>query len=205
MSANNEPIYHHFVPQFYLRRWANAERKVCRFSRPYDKIIPKMTPISGTVGKNRLYELKTALPGMAQAYEKGPMKAIDTAASRVLDLLESGKLESLTLDQRKMWAGFLMSMLMRGPKDIDVLKAQYAQEWQGYAQEIVADVEASENENTRAMAENVPAMLALDSPLLEDFALEMAVVSDTSSSTCRGSSGIFPRTALSYSHLTAPL
>lgn len=175
MPADNEPIYHHFIPQFYLRRWSNPERKVCRFSRPYDKIIPKMTPISGTGGQDRLYELKTVSPEYAQWFEKGPMKAIDTAANHVLDLLEAGKVESLTVDQRKMWAGFLMSMLMRGPRDIEAIKAAYADEWQRLIPEIVADFEGSENEITRSLAKNIPEMLAKDSPLLGDWGLEMAV------------------------------
>ncbi|MGO7394950.1 DUF4238 domain-containing protein [Rhizobium ruizarguesonis] len=172
---DNEPIYHHYVPQFYLRRWANKERKVCRFSKPYDRILPKMTAISGTGGMDRLYEMKTVSPEFAQWFEKGPLKAIDTAANNVLELIEAGQIDKLTSDQRSMWAGFLMSMLMRGPRDIAVIKAAYAQEWQAMIPEIVAEFEANENEVTRGLATNVPAMLAPDSPLLADWGLEMAI------------------------------
>ncbi|MBZ5763574.1 DUF4238 domain-containing protein [Rhizobium sp. VS19-DR104.2] len=172
---DNEPIYHHYIPQFYLRRWANKGRKVCRFSKPYDRILPKMTAISGTGGMDRLYEMKTVSPEFAQWFEKGSLKAIDTAANNVLDLLEAGKLDHLTSDQRSMWARFLMSMLMRGPRDIEVMQASYAQEWQALIPEIVAEFKASENEITRGLAANVPAMLAPGSPLLADWGLEAAI------------------------------
>lgn len=173
--ADNEPIYHHYIPQFYLRRWANSERKVCRFSKPYDRILPKMTAISGTGGADGLYSMKSVSPEYAQWFETGPMKAIDTAANHVLDLLEAGKLKGLTIDQRKIWAGFLMSMLMRGPRDIEVIKAAYADEWQEIIPEMIVEMQASDNEVTRALAAKIPKMLAPDSPLLADWGLEMAV------------------------------
>ncbi|RVL76314.1 DUF4238 domain-containing protein [Sinorhizobium meliloti] len=175
MSGDNQPIYHHFIPRFYLRRWADSERRVCRFSKPYDRIIPKMVSTRGTGGEDNLYSLKSVAPEHAHWFERGPMKAIDTAANYVLGLLEAGKLETLTDKQRSAWGRFLMSLLMRGPRDIEVIKRVYAQEWQKLIPEIVADFQGSDNEITRSLAQTVPKMLALDSPMLADWGLEMAI------------------------------
>jgi hypothetical protein len=145
MSGDNQPIFHHYIPRFYLRRWADNERKVCRFSKPYDRIVPKMVSTRGTGGEDGLYALKSVAPEHAQWFEQGAMKAIDTAANHVLDLLEAGKLDALTNTHRSAWARFLMSLLMRGPRDMEVIKAEYAQEWQKLIPDIVADFQGSEN------------------------------------------------------------
>jgi Protein of unknown function (DUF4238) len=175
MAAINVPIYHHYIPQFYLRRWADRERKLCRFSKPYDRIIAKTVATRGTGGADGLYEMKSVSPEYAQWFETGPMKAIDTAASGVLGLLECGKLDSVTVSQRSAWARFLMSMLMRGPRDIEVLKVEYVQEWQTLIPEIVANLQSSDNDVTRALAQNLPEMLSPDSPMLADWGLETAI------------------------------
>lgn len=175
MAANDGPIYHHYIPQFYLRRWADRERRLCRFSKPYDQIIAKTVATRGTGGAHRLYELKSVAPEYAQWIETGPMKAIDTAASHVLSLLECGKLDSLTGSQRSAWARFIMSMLMRGPRDIEIIKAEYAQEWQSSIPEIVAYLHSSDNDVARALAQNIPEMLSPASQMLADWGLEMAI------------------------------
>lgn len=86
---SNEPKYHHYIPQFYLSRWANKERKICRFSKPYDRIIPKMVGLKRTGGQDGLYELKSVALEHSQWVEKGPMWEIDTYGSQALNMLDA--------------------------------------------------------------------------------------------------------------------
>ncbi|MEH7908865.1 DUF4238 domain-containing protein [Rhizobium laguerreae] len=174
-QSSNDPKYHHYVPQFYLSRWATTERKICRFSKPYDRIVPKMVGLRRTGGQDSLYELKSVAPEHAQWIEMGPMWEIDTYGSQALDLLEAGNLASMSKQERSNWSRFLMSMMMRGPDDIELIRKNYAAEWQKDVPEIIEKLQGSENKIICALADKVPEMLAADSPLMADWALEMAV------------------------------
>jgi len=29
---------HHYIPQFYLKQWTGVDRRLCEYSRPYDRL-----------------------------------------------------------------------------------------------------------------------------------------------------------------------
>jgi hypothetical protein len=46
---------HHYIPQFYLNRWAGTDGRLCEYSRPYDIVKPKFVHPSGTGYERGLY------------------------------------------------------------------------------------------------------------------------------------------------------
>lgn len=134
-----------------------------------------MVGLRRTGGQDSLYELKSVARENAQWIEMGPMWEIDTYGSQALDLLEGGNLASMSKKERSNWSRFLMSMMMRGPNDIDLIRKNYAAEWQKGIPEIIEKLQKSENNITRSLADRVPEMLAADGPLMADWALEMVV------------------------------
>lgn len=127
----NEPIKHHYLPVFYLSRWAGTEGKVCRFSKPVDnEVKAKMLVPKGTGFEERLYETRGLPPEKAQAMEKDFMARIDSGAAVALSLLERGIAEAdWTSEHRSSWSRFLLAQMMRAPADIAQLKSMAIQEW----------------------------------------------------------------------------
>jgi hypothetical protein len=39
---------HHYIPEFYLKQWAGPDGRLCEFSRPYKRVLPRMTHPGGT-------------------------------------------------------------------------------------------------------------------------------------------------------------
>jgi hypothetical protein len=78
----NEPIDHHYVPVFYLSRWAGSDGCLCRFSRPYgNEAKPKRVVPKGTAFEPRLYETRGLPPEQAQTMEKDFMAKLDSDAA----------------------------------------------------------------------------------------------------------------------------
>lgn len=40
---DNKPKKHHYILVFYLKRWVTADDRICEFSRPYLKVVPRRT------------------------------------------------------------------------------------------------------------------------------------------------------------------
>jgi len=76
-----------------------------------------------TGGEDGLYELKGLPPEEAQRIETAFMKPLDTLANDALVMLESDD-PRIRLDPkyRSAWSRFLMSLMMRMPTDISVLR-----------------------------------------------------------------------------------
>jgi hypothetical protein len=117
----SEPIDHHYVPVFYLSRWAGTDGCVCRFGRPYGtevkakRVVPK-----GTGFEPRLYS----------SMEQDFMAKLDTEAAEALELIERALPErEWTSRIRTGWSRFLLTQLLRAPEDIAQLKSSVREEW----------------------------------------------------------------------------
>jgi hypothetical protein len=118
------PLDHHYLPVFYLKRWAGEDGRLCRFSRPYDEIKPKRVPPKKTGFVERLYETRALPREQAQQVEQHFMRHVDTFAAQALAMLENDD-ERIHQDSepRSAWSCFIMSLLMRTPEDISALKS----------------------------------------------------------------------------------
>ena len=118
------PIKHHYIPEFYLKRWANKpDPRLCEFSRPYDVVKPKRVAPGGTGYVNRLYALRGFPEELAQQVEEQFFKVVDNGAAEALESLErEGSASKLSINQRSAWSRFLLSLLSRTPEDVTAFR-----------------------------------------------------------------------------------
>jgi Protein of unknown function (DUF4238) len=116
----SDPMRHHYIPVFYLKRWAGADGKLCEYSRPHGETTKGLRKApKSTAFVRDLYTIPGAPPEAAQFVEKRFMKLTDDWASRAVDVLLSRHWSETTeMDTRKRvgWARFLYSLVIRNPE-----------------------------------------------------------------------------------------
>lgn len=119
---------HHYVPQFLLREWArNAPDGKLEVFRLDLKHVPSSRKTPKFTGyEPDLYALtRDVVAGMDRhAVEKQFLRHVDNLGALALQKLLSSGLHSLTLDDRICWARFLMSLRVRQPEIVDMLRSQ---------------------------------------------------------------------------------
>ena len=121
--TSNPPTKHHYIPAFYLKRWAAADGKVTEFTKPRHEIVARKIMPDRTGYQERLYELKGFEPSLAQQVEEKFFKPLDTWASNALTMLERhGHQASWDSHSRSAWTRFLLSLLLRCPEDIEAFR-----------------------------------------------------------------------------------
>jgi hypothetical protein len=134
---------HHYLPVFYLKRWAGRQGRLCEYSRPRDVVRPRMTHPSGTGYERDLYTIEGLPPETSQVLERRFMKAVDQRASDTVErLLDGSNLSILTIDQRSAWSRFIMSLFQRTPEKISWIARIVAQLYNERLSEVEADYEA---------------------------------------------------------------
>jgi hypothetical protein len=121
----SEPIDHHYLAVFYLSRWARADGRVCRYSRPSGtQVKAKWVVPKGTGFEPRLYETRGLPPEHAQSMEKDFMTKLDSNAAKALALLESGSPQKdWSPGLRTGWSQFVLTQMLRAPEDIAQLRS----------------------------------------------------------------------------------
>ena len=110
------PQDHHYLPEFYLKRWLTSGRKqVCEYSRPYKEVHCRLRYPSETGKQRNLYSLPGEDdPATREHVEIRVMSPLDDAAATALSVIESGKHVTDPV-MRDAWAKFLVSQLHRSP------------------------------------------------------------------------------------------
>jgi hypothetical protein len=115
----NAPSKHHFLPEFYLRRWAGEDGQFTRFTSVHaGKIAVRRTHPAQAGFKHDLYRL----PGdhaddmAAQLLEWGFFRHVDNDAARALAILLGEAPSAWATDTRSGWSRFLLSLLHRTPR-----------------------------------------------------------------------------------------
>jgi hypothetical protein len=71
-NVQNPPWRHHFIPEFYLKRWCLGGTKLVQFSRPYGSTVkPKRLSPRETGFVDQLYSLEGLDPSVAEQLEEG--------------------------------------------------------------------------------------------------------------------------------------
>ncbi len=137
--SRNEPVAHHYVPEFYLKRWTGADGRLWRFSKPYGpQVKAKKVAPSGTAFEPNLYKAHSAPPEHAQKMETEFLKKLDTDASEALLQLEEGlQEEKWNSRHRSSWSRFLLTQMLRAPEDIAQLKSSVTEDWSKAIPELV--------------------------------------------------------------------
>ena len=123
----NNPKKHHYIPAFYLKRWATQNEKLIEWSQPWGSIVkPKRVHPNGTGYLSRLYELRGFESSLAQQIEAKFFSKVDSLAAEVLTEVEMNHSMIWTTAKRSAWSRFVVSLLMRCPEDLDLLRSLWA-------------------------------------------------------------------------------
>jgi hypothetical protein len=129
-AAPQASIRHHYIPEFYSKRWCSDDRKLCEYSRPYKKLQGKRVFPVQTGFLDRLYEKKGVPKSIAQQVEDEFMSPVDNFAANALSLIETDCDKARTdARQRSAWSLFLMTLMTRMPEDLAVLSQVLADDW----------------------------------------------------------------------------
>ncbi len=115
---------HHYLPEFYLKRWAIGGRLV-QFSKPYGNLV-KAKPVhpSETGFVNKLYALEGFSGTRASTLEDHYFQPVDTRAADALARLEVAG--AVVNDRERVgWGQFLLSLVLRHPENVALLKARF--------------------------------------------------------------------------------
>ncbi len=120
----SEPERHHFLPQFYLKRWDNSEGKIETYSRRRGQIHIKSYVAKGVAYERGLYSLEGAPAKKRNSIERefmGPV--VDDPAAKALRLMLREDEGEFTIERRVAWTRFLMSLLVRLPPLLSKIEA----------------------------------------------------------------------------------
>ena len=109
----------HYIPIFYLKRWAvHADKCVCVYSRPHKEVHVQRKRPKGVGYERDLYTVDNPDPAVATYLERQFFQATDDLASKALAVIEGGQWSAMGNDIRSGWTRFIMSLLHRNPERI---------------------------------------------------------------------------------------
>jgi hypothetical protein len=112
----SEPYKHHYLPVFYLTRWAGPDGKLTRYYRPHRDVVASRIAPANTGFEPGLYRLEGYQREVMNAVEKEYMaKVVDEPASRALKVIIDGDYSKMTPELQVVWTRFLMSLIYRTP------------------------------------------------------------------------------------------
>ncbi|MBP0112791.1 DUF4238 domain-containing protein [Bradyrhizobium vignae] len=129
-AGEQQSIRHHYIPQFYSRRWAGDDDRICEFSRPYKKIHRRRVYPKQTGFQDMLYEKKGVPKSIAQQVEDKFMSPVDNFAAKALDIIEADvdKIKN-DAEQQSAWSLFLITLMTRMPEDLAALTEILEDDW----------------------------------------------------------------------------
>ncbi|WP_082584841.1 DUF4238 domain-containing protein [Caulobacter sp. Root655] len=122
----SEPRKHHYLPEFYLKRWAtNGEGKVCVYRRPHGIVDVRWLHPAGVGFQKDLYTIPSrADPVARQEMETGFMTPIDTQAANALAYIAAHGARPPNLKLQQGWSRFVLSLLYRHPRQIEFIRTK---------------------------------------------------------------------------------
>jgi hypothetical protein len=111
---------HHYIPAFYLTKWAGSDGMLCQYSRPRDRVILKRVHPDGTGYEHGLYSVPDYPVEQVQYIETVFLKKLDGHASKALNamLADPANIDHLPIRMKVAWASYLYSLLMRAPENL---------------------------------------------------------------------------------------
>ncbi len=124
----SEPHDHHFIPAFYLSRWAGSDGKLIEFTRKYKKLVAKPVGPRATGFEIDLYETKDLPPEQKQYLEKVWFNYLDDTGADALAIHLNGG--SWTNELINGWSRFVLGLHFRHPHAMAELRAGAVQIWE---------------------------------------------------------------------------
>lgn len=115
--VDNPPRRHHYIPEFYQRKWAGEDKRVERYERIGGAVVRRRVFPKAAGFQEDLYRHPRVKmdPWRAQLLEWEILKKIDDAGARALEALISDPAALRDNVVRSDWAVFLRTMLLRTP------------------------------------------------------------------------------------------
>jgi hypothetical protein len=123
-----EPKKHHYLPQFYQRRWAGEDRKVTAYQRYGSKLSILRKSPKGVGYVEELYSIPSETdPAKRQRVESQFMRGLDNDAADALTFMEQ---QGAPRDPRRRlgWTRFITSLIHRAPRRLDHFRQRLAEE-----------------------------------------------------------------------------
>ncbi|WP_454884905.1 DUF4238 domain-containing protein [Sphingomonas oryzagri] len=118
MSFDPLSQQHHYLPQFYQRRWTGDDGKLVVFERPIDRVISKRRFPRETAKEAGLYAIPGAPEPDRNMLEDRLWRTIDQWGADALAILESTDPRNVDRLARDRWAVFLLALIFRDPASI---------------------------------------------------------------------------------------
>lgn len=120
----SDPVKHHFVPVFYLSKWADQDGYVTATRRASDGglVTHRVKPKETAFEKN-LYALEKVAPEHRQVIEKNFFaNEIDDRAAPLHARLLAGEIGRFSQSDRDAWTHFIMAQRLRVPEIVKDLR-----------------------------------------------------------------------------------
>ena len=118
----NRPRDHHYIPQFYLKRWCGNDGRLTYFKRINGILRSDRIGARGTGFERDLYTAEHVPPALRQAFEQYVTAEVDCGGAEALTKMRSNGAGSLTANERIQWARFLVSLPIRNPEAVADIK-----------------------------------------------------------------------------------
>ena len=138
-----QSVKHHYIPCFYLRRWAAPDGTLCEFTRPHTVVRPKRTVPEGTGFQPGLYTVTGLAPERQSIIEDDFFRHTDQKASDALAFMLANQDSSADMPStlRSGWSRFILSLRHRNPESLAELKAKCVAALRDHLPELKASYE----------------------------------------------------------------
>jgi hypothetical protein len=143
------PEKHHYIPVFYLKRWAGPDRRLCVYSRPHKEVRALRRHPEATAFEYDPYTIQGVDLATASHLERRFFLQADNDAAQTLAHMEADPKKPLTVEQRSAWSRFIMCLVHRNPETVARLREQ---------------VRAEANRTIREFRENYAVLKRSDDP-----------------------------------------
>jgi hypothetical protein len=127
---SNNPINHHYVPVFYLQRWASGKDKRLWYYQKNVKgniverrIGPKSTGYEPSLNTLKAKEF-SGINSNQKYFIEHKLAALDSDASRILDKMTSKGIPSLSVREKTTWLNFVFLLIERNPQRINTIEKE---------------------------------------------------------------------------------
>jgi hypothetical protein len=127
-SHDPRPRDHHFIPVFYLKRWAGADHKLFEYTIKRGTLVRKPVGPRATGFERDLYSFSDLNSVIASYLESVFLKRTDNLASIALKKLLTEP-SSFPDELRSAWSSFVINLLVRHPDPFTELKQYNLDPW----------------------------------------------------------------------------
>ena len=120
--SDNPPRKHHYIPEFWTKRWVGPDGCAERYTRPIpEKIVSHRKPPSAIGWRESLYILPD-FQETTKNFEINFFKIIDQRASDIFDKIDNSNEVKLNKSESVSFSLFILSLLHRSPAAMELLE-----------------------------------------------------------------------------------